>query len=570
MSFQLRPYQQQAVEAVIEHFRQHNHSALIILPTGAGKSLVIAELANKARGRILILTHVKELVEQNQQKLQTLGIDAGVFSAGLGEKNSQNQITVASIQSAFANLEQFQHSYSLVIIDEAHRISQQQQSQYQQLLKHLQQYQTELKILGLTATAYRLQTGWIYRYHYRGFLRESVKPFFHTCIFELSLASLIRQKYLTPVQISNIAVEHYDFSELQHDWSTSEQVAQTNALLRRYPRVTQGIIADIEQKSTHKLGVIIFAATVEHAFEIQQYIGQNSAVICSQTPMPEREQIINEFKQQNIKFLINVSVLTTGFDAPHVDVIAILRATESVSLYQQMIGRGLRLSPKKSSCLVLDYAGNDYDIFSPDIGEIRPNKNSQVVQVFCPQCEFANQFWGKLDADGDMIEHYGRRCMALDTQQQQCTYRFVFKQCPQCQQENDIAARRCSHCQHQLIDADDLLKKALKLKGHRVFKIQAMQVSCQQQQLTITFYDEDGLEISEQFNADNAKQWHVFNQQYQKRIIGKPAKIRDTEHALKLEFKSPDFVICKQEKYYLKLLHKIYDYQGNISKANSL
>ena len=126
-----------------------------------------------------------------------------------------------------------------------------------------------------------------------------------------------------------------------------------NELLRKYPRVTQGICEDIVQKSEQKNGVIIFAATVEHAVEIQQYLShEKTGLITGQTDLKERDKIILDFKDKEIKFLINVSVLTTGFDAPHVDVIAILRKTESVSLYQQMIGRGLRLHPDKKECLV--------------------------------------------------------------------------------------------------------------------------------------------------------------------------------------------------------------------------
>ncbi len=107
---------------------------------------------------------------------------------------------------------------------------------------------------------------------------------------------------------------------------------------------------------------------------------------------------------------MNVAVLTTGFDAPHVDLIAILRPTESVSLYQQIVGRGLRLAPGKTDCLILDYAGNPHDLYAPEVGTPKGKSDNVPVQVFCPACGFANTFWGKTTADGTLIEHFGRRC----------------------------------------------------------------------------------------------------------------------------------------------------------------
>ena len=124
----------------------------------------------------------------------------------------------------------------------------------------------------------------------------------------------------------------------------------------------------------------------------------------------KRDNIIQDFKDKKIKYLVNVSVLTTGFDAPHVDVIAILRPTESVSLYQQIIGRGLRLDPGKKDCFILDYTGMSHDIYAPEISDKKPTPQSVAVQIPCPECGFENNFWGKVDDDGNITEHYGRKC----------------------------------------------------------------------------------------------------------------------------------------------------------------
>lgn len=191
--FKLRPYQQEAVDATLKHFRKSDDSAVIVLPTGAGKSLVIAELARLARRKILVLTHVKELVEQNHAKYQSYGLTAGVFSAGLKRKEHRYQVTFASVQSVSANLDQFRDEYSLIIIDECHRVSGDDSSQYQTIIELLRQQNASLKVLGLTATPYRLAMGWIYRYHYRGFVRsEQDRPFQH-CIYELPLSYMINR-----------------------------------------------------------------------------------------------------------------------------------------------------------------------------------------------------------------------------------------------------------------------------------------------------------------------------------------------------------------------------------------
>lgn len=147
--FTLRPYQQEAVDATLNHFRKSDESAVIVLPTGAGKSLVIAELARLARRKILVLTHVKELVEQNHAKYQSYGLTASVFSAGLKRKENRHQVTFASVQSVAANLDQFCSEYSLLIIDECHRVSGEKSSQYQRVIERLTQQNNSLKVLGL-------------------------------------------------------------------------------------------------------------------------------------------------------------------------------------------------------------------------------------------------------------------------------------------------------------------------------------------------------------------------------------------------------------------------------------
>ncbi|MDM7858604.1 DEAD/DEAH box helicase [Thiopseudomonas acetoxidans] len=581
-SFTLRPYQQEAVDATLKHFRTSDESAVIVLPTGAGKSLVIAELARLARRKILVVTHVKELVEQNHAKYQSYGVEGGIFSAGLNRKDSHHQVTFASVQSVAANLDQFHDEYSLMIIDECHRVSGEEDSQYQRIIQQLRQQNTGLKVLGLTATPYRLGMGWIYRYHYRGFVRsEEDKPFVH-CIYELPLNYMIHRGYLTKPELVDAAVAQYDFSALTQNRFGDYAEKEVNALLGKHQRVTRAIIEQVMELAQTRQAVMIFAATVEHAKEITGYLPQEqTALITGATEQRERDVLIQRFKQRQLKYLVNVSVLTTGFDAPHVDFIAILRPTQSVSLYQQIVGRGLRLDEGKQECLVIDYAGNAVNLYHPEVGEKKPNPDSEPVQVFCPSCGFANIYWGKTDGEGQVIEHYGRRCQGLlgvgeeDEPVQpfeQCDYRFRFKECPHCGAENDIAARNCHQCKKAIIDPDDQLRDALKLKDAMVIRCAGMTLSVNDNKLKITYHGEDGEELRESFDFSKPAQRTVFNRLFGRRLAQSRAPQTFSQLAQVLEVQTlllaPDFVIARKQKYYWQVQERIFDYQGSYRKAN--
>ena len=521
MIFTLRPYQQEAVDATLNHFRRHKTPAVIVLPTGAGKSLVIAELARLARGRVLVLAHVKELVAQNHAKYQALGLEADIFAAGLKRKESHGKVVFGSVQSVARNLDAFQGEFSLLIVDECHRIGDDEESQYQQILTHLTKVNPHLRLLGLTATPFRLGKGWIYQFHYHGMVRGDEKALFRDCIYELPLRYMIKHGYLTPPERLDMPVVQYDFSRLQAQSNGLFSEADLNRELKKQQRITPHIISQIMEFAAMRKGVMIFAATVEHAKEIVGLLpAEDAALITGDTPGAERDVLIENFKAQRFRYLVNVAVLTTGFDAPHVDLIAILRPTESVSLYQQIVGRGLRLAPGKTDCLILDYAGNPHDLYAPEVGTPKGKSDNVPVQVFCPACGFANTFWGKTTADGTLIEHFGRRCQGWfeddDGHREQCDFRFRFKNCPQCNAENDIAARRCRECDTVLVDPDDMLKAALRLKDALVLRCSGMSLQHGHDEkgewLKITYYDEDGADVSERFRLQTPAQRTAFEQ----------------------------------------------------------
>lgn len=592
---------------VIEHFRATHNPAVVVLPTGSGKSLVIAELARLARGRVLVLAHVRELVEQNHAKYQAYGLEADIFSAGLGRKESSRQVVFGSVQSVVRNLKAFQDdAFTLLVIDECHRVSLEENSSYRQVIDHLRRCNPWLKVLGLTATPYRLGQGFIYYRHYHGMVRGSEDCFFRDCVFEQPLRLMVKQGYLAEPRRVDAAVERYDFSQLMPSTTGLFHEEELNRVVAG-SRATPGIIAEVVERARERRGVMIFAATVAHAEEILAYLpAAEGALITGATPSAERERLIAAFKARELKYLVNVAVLTTGFDAPHVDLIAILRPTESVSLYQQIVGRGLRLSPGKADCLILDYAGNPWDLYAPEVGIPRPDSDAEPVQVECPACGHANLFWGKRDGDL-VIEHFGRRCQGLvdsarsraksesgflpatsEGQQgaasgacrkQQCDFRFRFKVCGDCGAENDIAARRCHGCQTLLVDADDKLKEALRLKDARVLRVSGMQLEATVNgrglpRLKVTYHDEDGTALAEWFALETPAQRAAFAAVFLREHLRAPGSgwRPATPQAVIEEqrrLRHPDFVVGRKVGRHWQVREKLFDYTGRYRKAQA-
>ncbi|WP_257264848.1 DEAD/DEAH box helicase [Endozoicomonas sp. ONNA2] len=598
MAYQLRPYQQDAVHSVIRHFRQSSDPALLVLPTGAGKSLVISELARIARGRVLVLAHVKELVEQNHAKYQSYGLKASIFSAGLGQKKASEQVIFGSVQSVVRHLEQFhnapgQKTFTLLVIDECHRVSMEKTASYHKVIDHFTRLNPDLKVLGLTATPYRLGMGWLYQYYrsagHKGSVRTEEPRFFRECLFELPLSYMVDNGYLTMPVVIDAPIVFYDFSQLSRDRFGRYQEQALNQLLQGKTRATREIIHQVKKEAATRKGVMVFASTVDHAREIMGYLpNDESALIIGDTPAKERDRLIAAFKQQQLKFLVNVSVLTTGFDAPHVDLIAILRPTESASLYQQIAGRGLRLAPDKKDCLIIDYAGNRFSLYSPEVGEPTPDSKAVPVTVPCPACGHENHFWGVVDSDGDLVEHYGRRCQGFEAflddngseVKERCEFRYRFKECDQCGAENDIAARKCHSCQNALVDPDKKLRDALNLKNCLVIRCSGMDMSADQdargkQRIKITYHDEDGAEVNEFFRLDTPSQQGAFYHHFGKHALinraepFRPSTVANVIHSRK-KFRKPDFVIAQKEKHYWKIIDKLFDYDGNYRKAETL
>jgi DNA repair protein RadD len=347
-------------------------------------------------------------------------------------------------------------------------------------------------------------------------------------------------------------------------------------LLKHQKRLTPLIvknIIDITERFDRQ-GVMIFSASVSHAKEILSYLPQTqSRLILGDTPNDQRDVLIEDFKMKKFKYLVNVSVLTTGFDAPHVDVIAILRPTESNGLYQQIVGRGLRLDKNKKDCFILDYTGMGHNIYSPDIQDKKPTSESVPVLIDCPECGHENNFWGIVDEDGEVIEHFGRKCRGAHHHPETleitpCGHRFRFKLCHSCQAENDISARVCHQCQVALVDAEAKLKQAKLSKNAHVLTpdkiiFQERFDKNNKSYLEIRYYDHDAQYLSEAHFFNHESSLKKFQVNFLRSHLRRPEKgleLKNPQDIIKYQDKlrMPAFVIARKQDKFWKITEKVF------------
>ena len=350
----LRDYQTRTIDQLYAWFSAGNQgNPCLVLPTGSGKSHIVAALSKDAlqnwpETRILMLTHVRELIEQNAQKMRQHWPNApmGIYSAGLRQKELAEPITFAGIQSVRNKAKEIGH-VDLIIIDECHLVSHKDQGGYRMLLADLTAINPNLRVVGLTATPYRLGHGYI-----------TDKPAIFSALIEpTSIEELIHKGYLSTLRskltITKLEVDgvhkrggEYIESELQAAVDTKDKNVK--------------VVREIIKLGAERQSWLIFCAGVAHAHHVKQAFtdqGILAQCVTGETPSAERDKMLTDFKAGRIRALTNANVLTTGFDAPGIDLIAMLRPTMSPGLYVQMAGRGLRIAEGKTDCLVLDFAG---------------------------------------------------------------------------------------------------------------------------------------------------------------------------------------------------------------------
>lgn len=386
----LRPYQVDAVEAVYRHLRERDDNPCVVIPTGGGKTPVIATICSDAvtrwDGRVLILAHVKELLEQAADKLDQVcpDIHVGVYSAGLKRRDTTHPVIIAGIQSVYQKAEQLGH-FDLVVVDEAHMIPMDGDGMYRRLLADMQRLNPHLRVIGLTATPFRMSSGPICVPPPDGIL--------NSICYEIGVRELIAGGYLSPLK-SKAGRYKPDFQSLHV--RAGEFVADEVETLMDQDMLVQSACREIVDavRSGGRRACLVFASGVEHGKHVTRVIEKISGGECGfidgQTPTLYRDQLIRRFREGDLAYLVNVNVLTTGFDAPNVDCVALLRPTLSPGLYYQMVGRGFRLCDGKADCLVLDFGGNVLRHGPVDAIRITdaPSKGSgEAPAKECPQCQ---------------------------------------------------------------------------------------------------------------------------------------------------------------------------------------
>ncbi len=359
----LRPYQQQSVEAVYRHLRERDDNPVVVIPTAGGKTPILATICRDAierwDGRVLVVSHVKELLEQAVEKLKHVAPDlpVGVYSAGLRRRDTNHRVIVAGIQSIFKRACELD-AFDLIIVDEAHLIPTDGDGMYRQFLADARVINPHVRVVGLTATPYRLDSGPIC----------SADHFLNAICYEIGIKELIRDGYLCPL-ISKSGSAKADTSSLHV--RGGEFVADEVEDLMDQDTLVEAACREIVQYTGDRQTCLIFASSVKHGQHVVRVLrdayGISCGFVCGDTPSRERDELLARFRgttpsglfaQEPLKYLCNVNVLTTGFDAPNIDCVVLLRPTMSPGLYYQMVGRGFRLHPGKVNCLVLDFGGN--------------------------------------------------------------------------------------------------------------------------------------------------------------------------------------------------------------------
>lgn len=390
---QLRPYQEESIAAVYDHLRDRDDNPCVVLPTGSGKTPVIGTICRDAvthwDGRVLVLAHVKELLQQAAEKLQVIApeVPFGIYSAGLNSRDTKEPVIIAGIQSVYERACELGR-FDLILIDEVHLVPESGEGRYRSFLKAARIVNPHIRMVGFTATPYRMDGGMICK-------PENMLN--HIC-YEKGVKELIREGYLCPIH-TKVPASQIDCSHLHT--RHGEFVASEVSALFDDDEAVRYISNDIVRNTKGRKGILVFAANVGQALglqkELRRLTQEDVGLITGETSSGERSELLSRFQGKPIglfqephplRWLVNVNVLTTGFDAPNVDCVAIARPTASASLYYQMVGRGFRIFENKTDCLILDYGSNIQRHGPIDAISVKGKIGSGGVAPVreCPEC----------------------------------------------------------------------------------------------------------------------------------------------------------------------------------------
>ncbi len=395
-----RPYQEAAIKSVFQWFADgDNGDTLIIAPVGAGKSLMIAEIVKRIHEqaphtKFVVVTHVMELLEQNSEEMrgQYPDCDFGFYCSSMGQKRLHNDVTFASIQSVWNKSLAFPRVPQIIIIDEAHLISHDEATQYRKFIDACKELNPNCIVIGLTGTPFRADTGR---------LDEGEGRLFDGVCYEIEIGWMIDNGYLckpvTPKVSTRLSVEGVGSRGGDYIKSQLEAAVDIDA-------VTRACVAETCALARDRKKWLVFTAGVKHCEHVRdafRAMNISCEMVTGDTPKPEREQIIKRYKAGEIKCLVNVAVLTTGFNVPDIDCLVFMRPTRSPVLYIQCIGRGIRTAEGKQDCMVLDFGGVIATLGPIDAIDIRKRpkmvsddreKKEGPVMKICPSC--GTECWG--------------------------------------------------------------------------------------------------------------------------------------------------------------------------------
>ncbi len=391
--YKLRPYQQEASDIAVEALQQEKHPFVIQAATGAGKSLIIADICHRINEPILILQPSKEILEQNYQKLLSYDptIDAGIYSASKGRKEIR-KFTFATIGSIYKKPKEFAH-FKYVLIDECHGVNPKNLSGM--LTTFLKAINCQ-HVCGLTATPYRLDVIWT-RTKWgdlnataalKMINRISKTPFFKKILYKIETQELIENGYLCPIEY--FKEKDVDLSELVVNSTGADFTTQSLEQYWAKPSRLERIVAAVNYSESNNERTLIFCSSLRQANNAMaqcEASGLAVAMVHGKTPKLERERLIESFKTGQIKHMFNVGVFTTGFDCPELDCIVLARPTMSLALYYQMVGRGVRKDPTKENKVL-----QVYDL----VGVVERLGRVETIKIETEEGGYRDEVWSEV------------------------------------------------------------------------------------------------------------------------------------------------------------------------------
>lgn len=356
MEIQLRDYQKAASDKAVAFLLNPKikKNGLIIIPTGGGKSWIIADIANRLNDNVLIFCPSKEILVQNYEKMIKISpFDCAVYSASVGQKQIA-KITFATIGSAINHKELFSH-FKYVLVDEAH-LCNPKDGMYKEFFQTL-----KCKIIGLSATPYRLSSSRDYGSELK-FITRTRPCVFSEVIYHVQVSTLLDMGYLA--KLNYYPMNPFGWNELNLEVNTTGADYTDRSVVREYERIDfYGFLVSIVRRlmnpksGVKRKGILVFTRFLKEAERLIRSI-PGTAIVSGDTPKKERERILEAFKAGEIPVVANVGVLTTGFDYPELDTIVMARPTMSLALWYQIVGRAIRPHPDKEAGWIVDLCGN--------------------------------------------------------------------------------------------------------------------------------------------------------------------------------------------------------------------